>query len=107
MRGKCDSLVYSYADSTIRLYNDPILWSDENQLTADSIWIQLKSLINEDHNYKTLVIDSVTALERLFIQDVVDSDPKKPKSIRENINIQARTGFLIDIDDKLIYFFLI
>ena len=40
MRGKCDSLVYSYADSTIRLYNDPILWSDENQLTADSMWIQ-------------------------------------------------------------------
>ncbi|MFM1876953.1 MAG: hypothetical protein RL266_2690 [Bacteroidota bacterium] len=40
MRGKCDSLVYSYADSTIRLYTDPILWSDENQLTADSMWIQ-------------------------------------------------------------------
>ncbi|MGB1317018.1 MAG: OstA-like protein, partial [Flavobacteriales bacterium] len=37
MRGKCDSLVYSYADSTIRLYRDPILWSDENQLTADSM----------------------------------------------------------------------
>ena len=40
MRGKCDSLVYSYADSTIRLYRDPIMWSDENQLTADSMWIQ-------------------------------------------------------------------
>ncbi len=40
MRGKCDSLVYSYADSTIRLYRDPILWSDENQLTSDSMWIQ-------------------------------------------------------------------
>lgn len=40
MRGKCDSLVYSYADSTIRLYRDPILWSEENQLTADSMWIQ-------------------------------------------------------------------
>ncbi|MGK0383456.1 MAG: hypothetical protein ACJAVL_000180, partial [Bacteroidia bacterium] len=40
MRGKCDSLVYSYADSTIRMYRHPILWSDENQLTADSMWIQ-------------------------------------------------------------------
>ena len=40
MSGKCDSLVYSYADSTIRLYRDPIMWSDENQLTADSMWIQ-------------------------------------------------------------------
>jgi len=43
MRGKCDSLVYSYADSTIRMYRDPILWSDENQLTADSMWIQNKN----------------------------------------------------------------
>jgi len=43
MRGKCDSLIYSYADSTIRLYRDPILWSDENQLTADSMWIQNKN----------------------------------------------------------------
>ncbi len=40
MRGKCDSLVYSYADSTIRLFRDPIMWSDANQLTADSMWIQ-------------------------------------------------------------------
>ncbi len=40
MRGKCDSLVYSYADSTIRLFRDPIMWSEENQLTADSMWIQ-------------------------------------------------------------------
>jgi len=29
------------------------------------------------------VIDSVTALERMFIQYVIDSDPKKPKSINQ------------------------
>jgi lipopolysaccharide export system protein LptA len=40
MRGKCDSLVYSYADSTIRMFRDPIMWSEDNQLTADSMWIQ-------------------------------------------------------------------
>lgn len=42
MQGRCDSLVYSYVDSTINLYTEPVLWSDENQLTADSIWIQMK-----------------------------------------------------------------
>ena len=31
----------------------------------------------EDHNYKTLIIDSVTALERLFMQSVIESDPKE------------------------------
>lgn len=42
MSGRCDSLVYSYVDSTIRMFTDPIIWSEENQLTADSIWIQMK-----------------------------------------------------------------
>jgi len=37
MQGRCDSLSYSFMDSVIRLYYDPIVWSRENQLTADSI----------------------------------------------------------------------
>jgi lipopolysaccharide export system protein LptA len=37
MQGKCDSLVMSDVDSTIRMYRDPVLWSEENQLTADFI----------------------------------------------------------------------
>lgn len=49
--------------------------------SVKDVWDQLKTLINEEHGYKTVVIDSVTALERLFIQDVIDSDPKSPKSI--------------------------
>ncbi len=51
--------------------------------SADDLWEQLTALINENHEYKTLVIDSVTALERLFINHVVDSDPKNPKSINQ------------------------
>jgi len=34
MQAKCDSLSYSFQDSVIRLYNSPIIWSEENQLTA-------------------------------------------------------------------------
>ncbi len=50
---------------------------------VDSLWEQLTTLIKEDHDYQTLIIDSVTALERLFIQYVIDSDPKKPRSINQ------------------------
>jgi len=38
-QAKCDSMVYSFKDSVICLYNDPVLWSKQNQLTADSILI--------------------------------------------------------------------
>jgi lipopolysaccharide export system protein LptA len=39
MQGKCDSLVYSEADSTMKLFKDPVMWSDQNQITGDSIEI--------------------------------------------------------------------
>ena len=50
---------------------------------ADALWTQLTDLIKEDHGYKTLIIDSVTALERMFIQSVIESDPKKPRTINQ------------------------
>lgn len=50
---------------------------------ADDVWEQLMGLIKEDHDYQTVIIDSVTALERLFVQHVIDSDPKKPRSINQ------------------------
>jgi len=52
-------------------------------VTVENLWEQCLGLLKEDHDYKTLVIDSVTALERLFISHVVDSDPKRPASINQ------------------------
>lgn len=46
------------------------------------LWEQLTALIHEKHDYQTVVIDSVTALERLFMADVLASDPKA-KSINQ------------------------
>lgn len=43
LQAKCDSLSYSFQDSVIRLYTEPILWSKENQLTSDSIAIFTKN----------------------------------------------------------------
>ncbi|MGQ0827007.1 MAG: OstA-like protein [Bacteroidota bacterium] len=37
MQGKCDSMFYITTDSVMKLYGKPILWSEQNQLTADSI----------------------------------------------------------------------
>ena len=51
--------------------------------SVDALWEQLTALLKEEHDYKSLVIDSATALERLFIQHVIESDPKKPRSINQ------------------------
>lgn len=41
LQGKSDSLAYNFSDSTIYLYQQPVLWSEGNQILADSINIQL------------------------------------------------------------------
>jgi hypothetical protein len=43
LQAKCDSLSYSYQDSAIRLFHQPVLWSEENQLTSDTMVIYTKN----------------------------------------------------------------
>ncbi len=43
LQAKCDSLSYSFQDSVIRLYRNPVLWSEENQMTSDTITIYTKN----------------------------------------------------------------
>jgi len=39
LQGASDSILYRFSDSTILMYKMPVLWTDNNQLTADSIHI--------------------------------------------------------------------
>lgn len=43
LQAKCDSLSYSFRDSVIRLYTRPVIWSEENQLTSDSMAVFTKN----------------------------------------------------------------
>jgi lipopolysaccharide export system protein LptA len=43
MQGLSDSIIYSFKDSTIFMYTRPMLWSDVNQLSADTILIYLSN----------------------------------------------------------------
>lgn len=40
LQANCDSLVYSETDSTMHFISNPIIWSDENQITGDTIIIK-------------------------------------------------------------------
>jgi len=43
LQAKADSAFYSYADSTIRCFIDPIVWTQGSQLSADTLYMQLKN----------------------------------------------------------------
>jgi len=64
MQGKCDSIVFSYADSTIQLFKDPIIWSEKNQMTADFINIKrgdggIESLDFQNNAFIVSEVDSI------------------------------------------------
>jgi lipopolysaccharide export system protein LptA len=43
LQGMCDSLVYNYADSTIQMFQNPLIWTEDKQLSADSVTIYLSN----------------------------------------------------------------
>ena len=43
IQGSCDSVFYNVADSLLTMYYTPIMWSNENQFTADTIIMKLDS----------------------------------------------------------------
>lgn len=41
---------------------------------GDEIWEQLRAVLKEEHDYQTLVLDSVSALDRIFTEDMIAED---------------------------------
>lgn len=59
MSGKCDSIHSNEGSGLTQMFKNPILWSDESQITGDTI--QLIS------NVKTEKLDSIKVLQNAFI----------------------------------------
>ncbi|MBN2616264.1 MAG: hypothetical protein JXR71_11285 [Bacteroidales bacterium] len=57
LQGVCDSLSYTMSDSTMRLFTNPVIWSGKNQLSSDTI------VINITKNQ----VDSMTMVRDAFI----------------------------------------
>ncbi len=63
MQAVCDSIYYSGSDSTFRLFRNPVLWVDANQLMADTILILLS-----DNNVK-----QINLIKSGFVSNKADS----------------------------------
>lgn len=64
LQGLADSIVYNFSDSTIYLYNNPIIWSENHQLTASRIEVKTA----EDNR-----VDEIHLFEAAFIVSMEDS----------------------------------
>jgi len=61
IQARCDSIVYNETDSLMRLFIEPIIWSDENQLTGESITLKTSggNISNLFIKYDALIISEV------------------------------------------------
>lgn len=55
-QGKCDSAVFKSVDSTFYLFKEPVIWTGENQLTAENIEIAIKNKTIDQLRLKKLAI---------------------------------------------------
>lgn len=74
LQAKSDSLFFTAADSTLRLYQSPILWTDSSQQTGDTIHVQ----------FKDKKINSAQVLQNAFIADQ-ETDTSKFNQIKGKI----------------------
>lgn len=75
IQGKCDSLVYLESDSVFQLFSEPVLWSEENQLTSDQINLHLA-------NKKLHYIDLLSSSFIISQEDTVKFNQIKGKNMR-------------------------
>ncbi|MGK0412475.1 MAG: lipopolysaccharide export system protein LptA [Polaribacter sp.] len=59
LQGKCDSIHTNQATGYTKMYRNPVIWSDRNQITGDSIYLQ--------SNVATEKLDSLKVFNNAFI----------------------------------------
>ena len=85
LQAVCDSMFYSFKDSVFRLYDDPVVWSKENQITGDTILLFTKNKkADRMQIFKNSFLASIvkpeifnqvksTRMDAYFIDGVIDS----------------------------------
>lgn len=98
MQARADSLFYTSADSTLRWYRNPIIWSQNSQQTGDTIYLQLR-------NKK---LNSVQILHNAFAVNVETDSAKfnqvKGKMITGFFKDGALSSMYVDGNAESVYF---
>lgn len=123
MQGRCDTMTYNMTDSTVRMRVDPVLWSDDSQMTGDLIDIKvanhsIDSLFQRGNAY-IISKDSIEGYNQIYGADMISkfqdgamhhvkvtSDAKVVSWLREDdgsligINKSTAKNMRIEMKDK-------
>jgi lipopolysaccharide export system protein LptA len=98
LQGIADSVEYRVADSTIVFYKKPVLWTDENQMSADSVSMQI-----ENNNIKRIFLKTNAFVAS---QDTVvnDFNQIKGRKMTAEFNKQKLHRVYVDGNAENLYF---
>jgi len=97
LQAKCDSLVYNELDSLMKFYGDPVIWSENNQLSGN--FIQLKTI---DGKIDTLFIEAKSMI--ISEVDSLHFDQIKGKNIIGTFKNNDLTKVFVKGNGQTIYF---
>ncbi len=97
LQAKCDSLSYSFRDSVIRFYHEPVLWSEESQLTSDSLALFTKNRQAE----RLLLYNSAFVAEEV---DTTRYNQIKGRSLTGYFRDNSLYRIIIEGNGETIYF---
>jgi len=99
LQGKSDSAFYSTSDSTIRLYVNPLIWTQGSQLSGDTINLQMKN--KKFDNMESFPNAFVVNIEK---GDSVHFNQSAGKKMRGFFNNSKLERLFIDGNAETIYF---
>ncbi len=99
LQARADSMFFSYADSTVRCYTSPMIWSQGSQLSADTVYLQMK-------NKK---LDNMLLEHNGFIVNTEDADSTnfnqiKGKVIRGYFSDNKLKSMYVDGNAESVYY---
>lgn len=75
LQAKADSMFFSYSDSTVRCYVNPMIWAQGSQLSGDTVYLQMK-------NKK---LDNMLLQHNSFIVNTEDADSTNFNQIKGKV----------------------
>lgn len=87
LQGVCDSLVYNSIDSLLRMYRDPVLWSENRQISGDTIQI----LLND------------STMDRMYVKGNAFSIEQKSDLYYNQLKSRELTMYMLNGKIKRIY----
>lgn len=100
---RCDSIAFSFKDSTVRLFGNPMIWSDSSQMKADNISFRIvdNELTDIYMKDKAIIISEKDSLHYNQIKGLeINAKLKEHKLKKAEVNRRSETIYYLEDENN-------